>query len=235
MKQKNTPQHKPQKSKTHPETEAAKTNEALSTGALSPSCSQNHTAHEPNPNKKLGFWHEPNHWIAVATVVMAVANIFYAWFAWRQITGANLDQRAWLGPIKMTLEEMSAPNPIVATVSINNSGKTPALATVLKIVLHPSDVPLNISDYAKHPVEQSETGPVPISVFPGVTIESGAATGSTDALGVENIRLGKKLLYLFGEITYRDVFKETHHTRFCAKYEALKKAFSGCGSYDFAD
>jgi hypothetical protein len=153
--------------------------------------------------------------------------------------GRNLTQakqsRAWIGPTKMVLQEMRAAEPIRIVISIHNSGNTPALRVAVNYIAHASDIPLDIDQYAEHPIEKSEGRPATFTLFPHATMNLVAATGSTDALGVESVGNGKKLLYVFGTITYFDVFDAKHHTRFCGLYVPTMKNFGVCGSYDYAD
>jgi hypothetical protein len=143
--------------------------------------------------------------------------------------------RAWIGTKKMVLQEMISQEPVLVVIEIHNSGNTAALRVAVNYIAHASDVPLDIDKYAKHPIEKSEGKPAIFTLFPNATMSLVAATGSTDALGVESISNGKKLLYVFGMITYFDVFDAKHHTRFCGLYDPTMKIFGVCGSYDYAD
>jgi hypothetical protein len=149
----------------------------------------------------------------------------------------RLDQRAWLGPKGITLHEMHAPEPIVATITIMNFGKTPAMAVSARYYLHASDVKINARDYARHPVEPPPTGISPTFILlPNATMDLVPQTGTTDNLGISSVNNGKKFLYAFAWINYRDVFGEPHQTKFCALYDARVKTFSTCeASYDSAD
>jgi hypothetical protein len=203
-------------------------------------------------------------WIEVATLLAVGVYAYVAVLQWREMvraTGAaertvnearrnriqseksldatiaqfHLDQRAWVGPTDITLNEMHAPNPISAKVSITNSGKTAALRARVTYILHPSDVPLNIEEYAKHPVEGEPKVRPPFTLFPNATMVLLPSTGSTDDLGIRGVNDGRKLLYLFGRIEYHDVFNTVHETRFCVRYHSEAKAFGACESYNYAD
>jgi hypothetical protein len=150
------------------------------------------------------------------------------------INASRTDQRAWVGPIRFVLQDMQAPNPIKATATIVNSGKTPALHVKVRYIIHASDGEIDIADYAKHPTETLVSG-TPFSMFPNTPIELNADTGSTDELGIRSVNNGRKFLYMFGEIEYGDIFGREHQTRFCARYYWTTKQFAACGSYDHAD
>lgn len=147
----------------------------------------------------------------------------------------RLDQRAWIGPNHMAIREMHAPDPIVAEVTISNSGKTPAIKTNVVYVLHSSDKTLNINEYAKHPIEPAPPAKPLLTLFPGTSLLLIPQTGTTDEAGIQSVANGRKYLYLFGRVEYYDVFNVKHETRFCSLYDPRTKAFGPCDSYNFAD
>ena len=147
------------------------------------------------------------------------------------------EQRAWVGPTNVrfapALSDVRAPNPIGAVTTITNSGKTPAINTSVTYILHASDTPLNIEDYAKHPVEQGKASEKGVfSLFPNAIMELAAATGSTDELGIQSVRNGRKILYFFGRINYEDVSGNRHVTKFCSRYYPSVQGWGTCDSYN---
>jgi hypothetical protein len=152
------------------------------------------------------------------------------------IENFHLDQRAWLGPKVLEMKPMQAPNPIVSAMTITNSGKTPALRVEFLFYLHPSDRPINVVEYVKHPVEKGKLITASTIMLPGATYVLSADTGATDALGVENVKNGGELIYFFAFISYLDVFGARHHTRACALYQGKAGVFGSCpGNFDHAD
>lgn len=148
----------------------------------------------------------------------------------------HLDQRAWIGPKGLDMKPMQAPNPIASTMTITNSGKTPALRVEFLYYLHPSDGPINVVEYIKHPVEKGNLMSASTIMLPGATYVLSPETGSTDALGVDSVKNGRKLIYFFVFISYVDVFGAKHHTRACALYQGKAALFSSCpGNFDHAD
>lgn len=152
------------------------------------------------------------------------------------IDSFHLDQRAWVGPTVIVLRDMKAPEPIDAIVTITNSGKTPAFKMRTRYFLHASDTPINVQEYGENPVEKL-TGKGSINtLFPNAQMQLVPTTGSTDALGIQSVENGRKLLYLFAWIWYDDAFKRPHETRFCAQWHANGKVFAPCTEdYDYSD
>ena len=200
----------------------------------------------------IGLWIETQHAVNVA-VISANASQRSAAASEAQakatqdsiqstIENFRRDQRAWVGPTNFNLVKLTAPDPIEATVDIVNTGKSVATDVRVTSTLHPSDTVLDIAEYVKHPVktEREISHPRGLArsvfvIFPNETLTMPGFTGSTDALGIESIKNGRKYLYFFGEITYQDAFKIPHKTRFCGIYMPEASKFSPCSSYSYAD
>ena len=169
-------------------------------------------------------------------LVSGIAYAIVTYLQWRDINeNFKIDERAWIALTKIMLTHMQAPDPINVSISIVNSGRTPALGISEKCILHAAEGLISIDRYAENPVEKAG-GPVSsFTLFPSVRMELPVATGYTDALGIESVNNGKTVLYAFCTIEYSDIFKAIHHTRFCGRYLPDAKAFGACNSYNFAD
>ena len=134
---------------------------------------------------------------------------------------------------------MQTPNPITVEVEFTNTGKTPAFNVEINMfIVHAGNTPMNIREYAKHPVEGTFKDTPILTLMPNGVMNSFAKTGKTDPLGIADVENGRKLLYVFGSFSYQDVFKGPRHTiRFCTSYKPTEKRFaSDCEpSYDYAD
>jgi hypothetical protein len=152
------------------------------------------------------------------------------------IENFHTDQRAWVGPIDIVLHEMHAPDPISAAITITNTGKTPAFKMKLNYLLHASDTPINVREYLKNP-DEKQIGKASINtLFPNSRMGLLPATGATDALGIQSIGNGRKLLYLVVQIWYSDAFDVSHETRFCALWHPEWKTFAPCtDGFDYAN
>jgi hypothetical protein len=52
---------------------------------------------------------------------------------------------------------------------------------------------------------------------------------------IDDLANGKKVLYMFGLITYDDIFNQSHWTKFCMYLSADLSTFTGCSKYNETD
>ena len=52
---------------------------------------------------------------------------------------------------------------------------------------------------------------------------------------ISDLASGKKILYMFGLITYEDIFKQSHWTKFCMYLSPDLTTFTGCSKYNETD
>ena len=52
---------------------------------------------------------------------------------------------------------------------------------------------------------------------------------------IDDLANGKKVLYMFGFITYEDIFNQSHWTKFCMYLSADLATFTGCSKYNETD
>jgi hypothetical protein len=194
---------------------------------------------------------------ALATVAIAVLTYFYVDYSgkqWRAMTDSlkltadslelarqslkltvdslelarqshELDARAWLIVKSIKLVQLSTAKIVSADVVIQNSGKTPL--TLIGIDTR---------------IQVASTFP---RVLPGGRTTSVASVGAghdhflrmqTDgpisAEGIENIAQRRTTIWLWGILTYQDVFKKTRHTKFCAWWNQAKDSFTFCSEHD---
>ncbi|HTC65215.1 MAG TPA: hypothetical protein VK709_20410 [Candidatus Saccharimonadales bacterium] len=148
----------------------------------------------------------------------------------------HLDQRAWVGPEMMIIKEMHAPDPINIDITIVNSGKTPALKMKVRYYLYVSDSIIDIEKTSKSILAMPKGESTVSTLFPNQTNHLIAPTSTTDELGIQSVKTGRKLLYFFAWISYDDVFKGHHETRFCSQFRPNGQVLSACdGQYDYAN
>lgn len=136
---------------------------------------------------------------------------------------ARLDQRAWLGVKAIDSLQLQVGRPIRAIVHITNTGKTIALNYRPDIVLEPSKGRLDIAKWV---------------VFPNLDIAVPLQTGGQlSPEDIENIKSHKLLIYIIGDIDYRDVFKHPHITHFCGRLDTsvAPYAYAACSSHNDAN
>lgn len=153
----------------------------------------------------------------------------------------HLEQRAWIGVTSIHLiEDMKAEKPIGVVAVMINSGRTVALDMKNTMIVHTNVGYLDIADYATHPTEKSGQikfglkAPV-MNMFPTQTMNLPGYSGVANAEAVEAIHDGRRLVYAFGWITYKDIFNKPHETRFCGVYVPDDKVFTACDTFNYAD
>jgi hypothetical protein len=80
--------------------------------------------------------------------------------------------------------------------------------------------------------------------LPGVLVETSddsmVSTGDVSVkpfskADIDDLAAGKKVLYMFGLITYEDIFNQSHWTKFCMYLSADLSTFTGCSKYNETD
>lgn len=146
----------------------------------------------------------------------------------------RLDQRAWVGMMDIMAAEIQGDR-ATFKVRVFNSGRSPALR-----VEHTFTVAVVPGNVRFRPTDQHATpGPPPHVLQPGDSF-FGPVTSSTkfDSALLTAIKEQRVVVYVFGRIEYRDIFRELHVTRFCAQMLPDLKGASGsqaCRDYDSAN
>jgi hypothetical protein len=159
------------------------------------------------------------------------------------ITQNRLDQRAWVGPIEMGINDppVHVGSRLVATIVLTNSGKTPALdvATLASIEFVDKDAILNPhyqidkTDQVSRSVIQPGMKEI-ITTLP-VSSPTGSGAGTMGTKDFTEIQSGKSIVYVFGKITYRDVFGGKHFATFCGFLNRNMTTLRPCKTYSQAD
>jgi hypothetical protein len=147
--------------------------------------------------------------IALFTFVLAISTI-KLWRAGERHSEREL--RAYVGTAfaRETLVQLIIDQPPSAKIIIKNFGQSPAYDVSISVKIAPGDYPLTIS------LPEPDSMPGRGVLHPGEEI---SITGWGDnPLGDESGRLQTehrtRRLYLYGMITYRDIFQKGHTTHF---------------------
>jgi hypothetical protein len=125
----------------------------------------------------------------------------------------RLDQRAWVFATNFHLSaEPEAGQPITVTMTIVNSGKTPALDSVP--MTHPSDFPSDPPDVADWDTVAQGTNKRGL-VSPGMTGLTVTTAPLTLVNGLNAYNAGVNSIYVQAKITYFDTFNKPHWTTVC--------------------
>jgi len=118
-------------------------------------------------------------------------------------------------------------------VKIMNSGKTPARNLLSKIS-------------TQYLPAEAEFAPIykDVSMKPGISfiqpgmrinVLSRATLGIMTRQEMDGVRSGRNVLYLYGFLTYEDIFGRLHSTKFCLYLQSDLSGFSTCHTYNDAD
>ena len=182
---------------------------------------------------KYSSWRGPSTWNVVFNGILAITTIFLGLIAYWQYNSSNLDQRAWVGPTSFIhpgegctyFKEGSQPS---FGVVVTNTGKTPArkVEAMIQRQTIKRGVPFNAT--------YNDTGgpSSAIILFPGRTFNLTTKPESLPltAEQVEIITTGEFTLYVYGAITYEDVFAIKHQTTFCGYLKPDLTSFNACNT-----
>jgi hypothetical protein len=142
----------------------------------------------------------------------------------------RLEQRAWVGPVGVVQPELKETNAFSISTVIGNSGKTPALKFENK---YSWTIMLNTGVF--NPTYANTQG-VPSSgtIFPNGQLMLISVPVPLTKQYLDLVTSGQAVLYVYGELTYNDVFNRTHHTHFCSFYDKSLKP-GVCNTYNDVD
>ena len=141
-------------------------------------------------------------------------------------TSIALQERAWIGVDDIRLKEPIQSGKAVKVVySFHNPGRTPAGDVVLRSgwALNQSPQRFFEPSFEMVPVVGKSI------VLPGEKFESGELkTFTLNAIETQKLQNSLITLYVFGNITYKDVFGKERMTKFCASYSPGENTFLKC-------
>ncbi len=153
------------------------------------------------------------------------------------IASSRQDERAWLGAGDETYT-IAESGPIESSVSVANTGKSPALDIICRITGRTKvrDSVLVESDIV-YPPE------MPIlkegTIFPSQHFPLKAGGPPLDPAlqktWFDGIQSGAIVQYFFGEIRYKDTFGRDHWTHFCTRFIPSSKSGTPCPIYNDTD
>jgi hypothetical protein len=174
-------------------------------------------------------------WLNWITAVGAIAAIAYGMIAYGQWRDAHsnflIDQRAWVGPTSVIQPEFKEPNSFSITTLIANTGKTPARNFRSKYSWN-----IILKDGPFQPNYDSLQGTLSNSViFPNGQLALISVPIRLDEANLNRVTVtGEAFLYVYGELTYDDIFQSTHTTHFCMFYDRSLKPGT-CSTYNDAN
>ncbi len=152
----------------------------------------------------------------------------------------HVSERAYVHMVPSLDKPPSAGEKPHYSVVISNSGRTPALEMIARMtgLIGPSTLPSNearskaLDELSRLHSESASVGTLPA----GQTVEEDAdAPAPLTQADVDQLTQGKTLLYIFADVSYKDIFRQPHHTEICAFYQPASKAFSACHEHNKSD
>lgn len=182
--------------------------------------------------------------VAIFTIVGAIATVVAAVFAYGQWSGAYYFGRIQLGAqIVVTIDPNNFDKPIdienipVRHFGVKNTGLTPAYEVKnswnigIGVYPMPEDFDFSKSEYGDYGS---------VTVFPGTLEKIGINADFRQKFTPNQfnmIKAGFQRLYVWGVVNYKDVFGANHFTHFCFSYFISRepdRAFEICSRYNDA-
>lgn len=191
-------------------------------------------------------WHfEPNWWIVLLTLVLAVM----AWFQWK-VANDNLqianrayvcvrDANVWssrkgtFGATDDAIGIGEGLRPVDIIVTVANSGTTPAFDLTGEMKIRDTRSPIGI--VFEPAAADAKVGRQSVQTMPKDGTLIYATFLPLSAAAIRSFRSQQRFLSATGLITYRDVFGKQHSTEFCYTYTPESDSLSPCSYHNRVD
>jgi hypothetical protein len=194
----------------------------------------------------------PNKLLIITGALVAFGTVFYAGAAavqihilnesLRQSDGAlrasiessHNDQRAWIAIESMAVTLLEADKPLKTEVKIINTGKTIAVDVQSTGAVQTSLAPLDVDKFLEAKKTPTD-GPGEV-LFQNIDVTIPAETSTPlTSQQVEAIKTRQMLVYLCGDVHYKDIFKKPHTTQYCGIYVPATNKFEACHQHKQVD
>jgi hypothetical protein len=148
----------------------------------------------------------------------------------------RLDQRAWVATNGIRAVPPVEGQKFVVNVTVKNTGKTFARRLSVSCCTRSAPVEMELLDFAQEIADMEQGRDRSVALLaPGGTYDG----GSTSELGIrkdiaDDFRDGKTKVFIFGKITYWDVFECEHWTTYCSIFSAAG-GLEVCREFNDAD
>lgn len=146
---------------------------------------------------------------------------------------ARISNRAYLSMVGVTPTAMQPGKKFEATVQFVINGKTPAYQ-----VHHVKGAKVGGTGIYEHEIDEVKKLEKLADLAMGTSIPVSFTVETRDVIGQEEsaeIMSGEKAWYVFGRITYVDIFREKHYTRYCFVLVPGKTTFESYHRYNDAN
>jgi hypothetical protein len=194
----------------------------------------------PNSERPPKPWYETlQGWyylLGIIGIPFAIGYAVITYFQWHDLRHSfQVDQRAWVGLAESTNITFRAGETAKITHVLTNSGRTPAIDLIThansKLVPYGTRFSDSLATY-------EDMDPVLIgsrsTIMPGknayLVLE---AKQPVTREHFDDVVSKRSMLYMFGEACYRDIFGDTHYTRFC-EFLMPDLTLGNCPTYNYA-
>jgi len=159
-----------------------------------------------------------NKWDHLATLLAAVATAVIAvftWLTWRvyqeQLRVSKINERAWIVPVVGAVTPTPNPKVFQIQVDLLNNGKTPAWV-------------IAAGSQGKGATKEKPLPDLPPYTEMKPFSEKGSLLSPNGSLAqgfpleqerIDHVLSGQSQLYIFGYVRYRDIYGDSHITRYC--------------------
>lgn len=144
---------------------------------------------------------------------------------------ARIDQRAWVA-VTGIVSLPEANKPFVANANLRNSGKTFAKSVVVTVHSRVIENKIDEPAFEQSPPESNSVSILP----PSADFECGIYnTKILPQVAIDKLYSGEIRLFVFGKITYKDIFNCPHWTTFCYVFHPASRRFVAYKTYNEID
>ena len=142
----------------------------------------------------------------------------------------QLDERAWIGPVDSPIIDWEVGKKFAVAIPLKNTGKTPGtnVTTLMAIrPLSPQKMPLftDLVTPTGHGVLQPSA----------VTYLAVFGDGAISRADFDAVKSGKLTIWVYGRITYDDIFGRHHWTTFAQTFNPIKRGLDTYGTNNEVD
>src|SRR5689334_23378506 len=146
----------------------------------------------------------------------------------------KLERRAWIGPIDVVVNDLAVGTIFQPVVRMKNNGASPAVDVQDGYWFEnplSGQMP-NLKDVWDRSRKNGQMLSKSV-IQPGATVllripSSEDGRTPMNEVTFNAITSGERVSYIFGETRYGDIFGDNHWTRWCYRYDPLKKTYALC-------
>jgi hypothetical protein len=148
-----------------------------------------------------------------------------------QRNALRLERRAWVGADQALKPFVQAGRPVAVSVQIVNTGQSPGL----RVESNNRLVPVELGQAFKPEFPDLPTRPSSPALLPGMRTTATVVSNwtVTDAR-LSAIKDGKLTVYLYGRITYRDIFNQPREGGYCMTITRDLSGLQFCDDHNYA-